>query len=451
MSLKTKFFSSKLQSRDYLIWKIAFPCILENLLTFAAGLVIAAMIGRLTGDDISAQAIGTRITGVLQSLFKGIGVGATVVIGVLFGMGKLEKCRRTAEEMMLLVLPISLALVAVVIYDPRPYLALFADDKSLVELAVPYIRVAIWLVPSVAVSRIITAAFNGQGDTRTPMIIAVSMNIINAILGYITIFVLDTGLIGAAWSLVISYFLGMAMGLAALYHRNGLYGKVSREKRLFQGSWRGIRDSFTTGLPASCENMMWSAAAIIISRALLTYGTNAFAGYQLASQVEEFLSAPCFGFQIATTTLLAQSLGRKDDAEARECHRRIRFWGIVVSIPVMAILILGAPTCMRLLTDKIAIQEVGATYLMIAAIAYIPQTLNMIDFGAIRVTRSKNFPLIGTVLGMWGVRVLVAVMATWVWKLDIAVVFAGIALDQVFRWILALFYQKWSRPHTNHL
>lgn len=442
-SLKDRFFSDELCRRDRSIWEIALPCIVENLLTFAAGLVIAAMIGRLTGDDISAQAIGTRITGVLQSLFKGIGVGTTVVIGMFFGMNRLEKCRKTAEEMMLLVLPISLILVAIVIYDPRPYLALFADDKvDLVELAVPYTRVAIWLVPSVAVSRIVTAAFNGQGDTRTPMVIAVTMNIINAILGYITIFAMGMGLMGAAWSLAISYFLGMVMGLAALYHKKGLYGSIRREGRLFCGSGQSICNAFTTGLPASCENMMWSAAAIIIGRALLSYGTNAFSGYQLSSQVEEFLSAPCFGFQIATTTLLAQSLGCGDTRKAAAYHKRIRFWGAVVSVPVVLILILGAPVCMQLLTDKPPIQQVGVSYLVIAAMAYIPQTLNMIDFGAIRVTSSKSFPLIGTMLGMWGVRVTIAALATWVWKVDITVVFAGIALDQVFRWLLALGYQK---------
>ena len=442
-SLKKRFFSAELCRQDRSIWEIALPCILENLLTFAAGLVIAAMIGRLSGDDISAQAIGTRITGVLQSLFKGIGVGATVVIGMFYGMNRLEKCRKTAEEMMLLVLPISLILTAIVIYDPRPYLTLFADDNiALVELAVPYTRVAIWLVPSVAVSRIVTAAFNGQGDTRTPMVIAVTMNIINAILGYITIFMMDMGLMGAAWSLAISYFIGMVMGLAALYHKRGLYSSARREGRLFHDGWQSVRDSFTTGLPASCENMMWSAAAIIIGRALLSYGTNAFAGYQLSSQVEEFLAAPCFGFQIATTTLLAQSLGRKDPQEAGLYHKRIRFWGTLVSIPVVLILILGAPLCMRLLTDKPPIQAVGASYLVIAALAYIPQTLNMIDFGAIRVTSSKSFPLIGTMLGMWGVRVTIAALAAWVWKVDITVVFAGIALDQVFRWLLALGYQR---------
>lgn len=449
--IKARFFSEEQRTQDQIIWKVALPCVLENLLTFAAGLVIAAMIGRLSGDEISAQSIGNRITGVLQSLFKGIGVGATIIIGISYGKGQLGRCRKAAEEMMLLVLPLSLVLVGVVICEPRPFLRMFADDVALIELAVPYTRAAVWLVPSVAVSRIITAAFNGQGNTRTPMVIAVTMNIVNAVLGYITIFVCNWGLLGAAWSLTFSYAFGMALGLFALYRRQGLYDGAAREGQLFRGSWQDIRGSFSTGLPASCENMMWSVAAIIMSRALLTYGTNAFAGYQLASQVEEFLAAPCFGFQLAATTLLAQSMGRNDILEARRFHHRIYFWGIMVSLPVVAVLLTCAPLCMRILTDKPAIQAIGAVYLVVAAIAYIPQTLNMIDFGAIRVVSSKSFPLIGTILGMWGVRIPIAALAAWVWKADITIIFAGIALDQVFRWSLALLYRRkkgvfWGRP-----
>ena len=424
------------------IWRIALPCVLENLLTFAAGLVIAAMIGRLTSDEISAQTIGNRITGVLQSLFKGIGVGTTVLIGVSYGMGKLGKCRKLAEEMMILMIPMSLLLSLVVAFWPVPFLRLFANDVDLIQMSIPYIRIAIWMIPAFAVSRIVTAAFTGQGNTRTPMIIAVSMNILNAILGYIFIFVLDLRLIGAAYALTLSYLYSMTAGLVSLYRKKGLYNGITLSDHRFKGTLSDIKGSFSTGLPASFENMMWSAVAIIMSRALLTYGTAEFAGYQLSSQVEEFMGAPSFGLQIAATTLIAQSLGRKDLKEGGDFHRQITKWGILSSLPIAVILLVFAPQLMMLLTDKTDIQQVGAIYLRLAALAFLPQTLNMIDFGAIRVASSRSFPLITTIVGMWCVRVPTAALAAWVLKADIWVVFAGIAFDQVVRWGIALIYRK---------
>lgn len=445
MRLRERCFPCELREVDRTIWRIALPCVLENLLTFAATLIIAAMIGRLTADEISAQGIGTRITGVMQSLFKGIGVGGTIVIGTLCGMGSRGRCRKTAEELMLVSLAISIVLCILVVLWPRPLLCLFSDNEELIELAVPYVRVAVWMIPSFAVSRMITAAFNGEGNTRTPMVIAVTMNIINAIAGYLLIFAAGLGLIGAAFSLVFSNFCGMIIGLAATYHpRRGLYGGLRRDSLLFHAGMHEVGQSFSAGLPASCENMMWSAVAIIMTRALLSYDTVSNAGYQLASQVEEFLASPCFGFQLAATTLLAQSSGRRDEKGAHIYHKRISFWAVIVSLPAVLILVLLPRLCMTVLTDKPPIQNVGAAYLVMAGLAYIPQTLSMIDFGAIRVKSSKLFPLIVTVIGMWGIRVPAAVLSAWVFDAPITYVFAGIAMDQVVRWVISLLY-RWRK------
>ena len=445
---------------DHTIWRIALPCVLENLLTFAAGLVIAGMIGRLTGDEITAQSIGSRITNLLQAFFKGIGIGATVVIGICYGARELGRCRRIAEQMMLVVVPLSLLSVLVVLMFPMEFLRIFADDEALLQRALPFLQIAIWLVPCVAVSRIVTAAFNAQGDTRTPMVIAVAMNVVNAALGYVLIFgvgpIPGYGLLGAAWSLTLSYAFGMAAGLAALYGPKGLYSKVKRDAQLFHLERRPIVDTFSTGLPAAIENMMWSFAAIIMTRVLISYGTTVNSGYQLASQVEEFLAAPCYGFQIAATTLVAQSFGADNKKEAERYHKRISFWCVAVSVPVVLILLIFPHFAMELLTDKPDIQNIGTIYLMMAAIAFLPQALTMVDFGAVRAAGAKQFPLVTTVVGMWGVRIPIAALSAWVWHANIIYVFFGIAFDQFIRRAIAIVYRKkkrifpksWMRPDS---
>ena len=423
------------QELDKTIWRIAIPCVLENLLTFAATLVIAAMIGRLTADEISAQSIGNRITGILTALFKGLGVGATIVMGLYFGRNEKKACRRIAEQMMLLVAGLALALSLAAFAFPAPLLGIFTNDAAFIAMAIPYVRIAIWLVPCIAVSRITTAAFNAQSNTRTPMVIAVAMNFINAGLGYVTIFGLNLGLKGAAVSLAVSNFLGMAMGLFALYRRGGLFDGVEREK---QQRGEDLMAVIKTGLPASLENMMWSFAAIFMSRAMLTFDTTSYAGYQLASQVEEFIAAPCFGFQLAATTLVAQCVGRQENREAQTYHKRVLFWAALVTAPLALLLIFAPGLAMGLLTDKAGIAHIGAIYLIIAGIGFVPQALNMVDFGVLRAAGYKNLPLIATILGMWCIRVPVACAAAWLWHSTIVVVFVGIVADCSMRWLFGL-------------
>lgn len=442
-------FSAETRQTDREVWRLVLPCLLESLLTYAVGLITSAMIGRLTADDISAQGIGFRVANMISAFFRGIGVGATVLVGVHYGAGHLEKCRKLVEQTMLVVFALSVACVLAVLCAPQFFLGFFAEDQGLLDTAENYLRVAIWLCPGAAVSRIVTAAFNGQGDTRTPLYIAVLTNVVNAALGWVLIFgcgpVPAMGLLGAAYSQVISNCFSICVGLFALYRRNGLYARVHRGARLWNFDLADLKSVFVVGLPASVENMMWTFAAMVMSRALLSYGSDVYAGYQLASQCEEVLGAPAFGFQTAATTLSAQCVGRKDRWALRRYFSRSCVLAVAISLPCMLLMIVFPGLFMALLTDKPLLQEVGAEYLIIVALAYIPQMLNMIAFGTVRAMGHKYFPVIGSMTGMWCVRIPIAALAAWVLHADIAVVFAGVAIDQCYRFILAWIFIKRKR------
>ena len=80
------------------IFRMVLPIVIENVLQMLAGLVTTAMIGRLLADDIAAQGIGNRINNTFWALFKGVGIGATVIVAMRYGQQKFHMCRRTVEQ-----------------------------------------------------------------------------------------------------------------------------------------------------------------------------------------------------------------------------------------------------------------------------------------------------------------------------------------------------------------
>ena len=76
-------YGKKVIKRD--IYQIIIPMILENILQISANLVITAMVGRLLANDISAQGICIRITDTLWCFYKGVAIGATVLIARAYG------------------------------------------------------------------------------------------------------------------------------------------------------------------------------------------------------------------------------------------------------------------------------------------------------------------------------------------------------------------------------
>ena len=91
---------------------------------------------------------------------------------------------------------------------PEFLLQCFTEDRALIEYAAPYLRVIACCLPFWAVMMAVTSVFQGIGDTKTPMILAAGINILNLILCWTFIFgnlgMPKLGVIGAALSLTIS-------------------------------------------------------------------------------------------------------------------------------------------------------------------------------------------------------------------------------------------------------
>lgn len=440
-------FSKKYRAVDREIWKIVLPAVFESLLSYAVGLVTSAMIGRLATGDISANGIGLRVVALAVAVFRGIGVGATVVTGRLYGEGKTERSRDLIEQTMLVSLALCALCVGAILLAPQFFLSMFGkNEPELMQTAEAYLRIIVWSCPMTALSRMVTAAFNGQGDTRTPLLIGVTTNAVNAAISYVLIFgVFGTpalGLAGAGYGMVAANLCGLLMGFYMMYRKGGLYGGMPREKSAALDR-RGLRDVFLTGLPASGENLLLTFAAIFLGRALLSYGQDIYAGYQLASQCEELLAAPAFGFQIAATVLTAQCVGRGDRDAVALGFRRICVLSVTCAVPCALAMLLLPHLFMALITDKPVLQAVGVKYLIILAFAYLPEVVNMAAFGAIRSIGYRYTPVVASLTGTWCVRLPVAALSAWVFHADIVFAFGAMAADQVYRFLYAwLFIRK---------
>ena len=153
----------KVIKRD--IYQIIIPMILENILQISANLVITAMVGRLLANDISAQGICIRITDTLWCFYKGVAIGATVLIARAYGAGRHQDCRKIAEQTILTEM-IIVFIFQVVLYFKAPlFLGFFSKDPQILSLAEGYMKTIIFEFPFVVITTVVTASFQGYGNT----------------------------------------------------------------------------------------------------------------------------------------------------------------------------------------------------------------------------------------------------------------------------------------------
>ncbi|NLB32938.1 MAG: MATE family efflux transporter, partial [Tissierellia bacterium] len=67
-------------------------------------------------------------------------------------------------------------------------LSFFTDNNEILINAEKYIKIVIFTAPFLMIMSAFTGAFQANGNTKTPMFIAIIVNIINIVIGYLLIY-----------------------------------------------------------------------------------------------------------------------------------------------------------------------------------------------------------------------------------------------------------------------
>ena len=286
---------------------------MENVFQVSASLVTVAMIGRLSPLDISAQGIVMRITETLNSLFRGVAIGSTVYIAKAYGAKSMDQCFKVFKQTLISAVPMAILFGSVLFALPTQFLRILTDSSELLTVGAGYMRLTVMGLPFVAIMALVTSAFQGHSNTKTPMMIAMLVNISNIVLGYILIFgvggIGGFGIYGAAAALTMAQAIGAITGLVLLFKGSlqGLLCRAAQGKRFSTTTGNVSRMFIPPVFRLQSKTFFWQFSAIIMSRAILTYGEVSFSAYQIGLQAESISGMATFGFGVAATTLSAKS------------------------------------------------------------------------------------------------------------------------------------------------
>jgi Na+-driven multidrug efflux pump len=80
----------------------------------------------------------------------------------------------------------------------------------------------------------------------------------------------------------------------------------------------------------------------------------------------------------------------------------------------------------------------------------VPQNLSKVLSGTIRSAGYKNIPMIIQFVGIWCVRVPMALIFTYILKLDVMYIWLSMAADQIFKFTLSAIIYKVKKVDEIH-
>jgi len=258
---------------------------------------------------------------------------------------------------------------------PRLLGALGAVD-ALVGPGADYLRVRALGVPFVMLTYVGHGAFRGASNTRTPLVIAVGSNVLNAVL---TVLLAGPfGIVGVAAATVIAEASAVIAFIILLPHagvpRDGLLRR-RRSERVDDGATSGeLAEMFTmlrVGRDLFLRTGGLTLGLLAVSAAAARLGVVTAAAHQVMFQIMMLGSFTLDGLAVAGQATVGTALGRGDRDEAAALGRATARLGAIGGALTAALLLASSRVVPRLLTDDAAVLEAVASAWWLLAVGHL--------------------------------------------------------------------------------
>ena len=395
-----------------LVFGLAWPVIVENLLQTAVGMVDLLMVSRLGAAAIAGVGIGTQILFVIFMSIGALAVSTTALVARRTGEQRPAEASRVLKQSVLLALGAGVLLALCGVPAAEHIVRLLGAESTVVTLGGSYLRITFLFSGFLIASFVLGAGLRGVGDSRKPMMAAMLINVVNISLDYVLIFghlgFPALGVEGAAWAAAI----GRSSGAAVLAFFLLRASSRQRLSLLGREGWRPdldiIRRLVQIGLPSLIEGLSRSLGFLMFSTIVIGLGTTVFAAQRVVFALMSLSFMPGFAFGIAASALTGQALG----AERPDRARRATWFAVRSALLWMGSLAVlfffGGPWLTRLFTSDPEIVRIGSSGLKALALGQPFFACSMVLAGALRGAGDTRFPMLTSSVGMWVVRLPLA-------------------------------------------
>nr|WP_159063802.1 MATE family efflux transporter [Thaumasiovibrio occultus] len=433
--------SRKLLFHDRAFWRkvvdIGLPVSLSSMAFSLLGVVDVAMVTELGQDAIAAVSYGSRI--MFFSYFFAMGwCGAlTILAPQLVGAASTRRLQQTTLLAFYILLSMVSGLVLFYLHFTASIIELANSDPAFVAHASSYLQISVFSLLFSAIVFPIEINLRAYGKTRAISILAVGAIFLNMALNYIFLNGLlglpQMGVAGVALGTVIAR--GVQATMLLVLVRKSHYRLLPPLNQILSFEpLKGLKQYLTLTLPVLAQSLAWSTGLVMFTILLGQMGVEEIALFGLIHPAESILVGFFFGFSMAASTLLGQSLGADQIAQARARALPLLVIPVALAITASVLVWLASPlieNVYRYSEFKRIDHAMTATYFV--AFCLSVKVFNMIAIGGVLNSGGDvKFSMMVNVLCLWGISLPLTYYCIVVLQLDIRfVVLAMLSEDSL--------------------
>jgi MATE family multidrug resistance protein len=382
-----------------LAWPIMTAMAGETLM----GLVDTKLVGGLGAAALGGVGVAMTVAFLGYMVVFGIMRGVKVCVAHAVGRGHAHRGVRYAQAGVVLGL-LAGAVFGICTRDVGPLFRVIGIDPALVPYARSFLAAYTFGAPGSAVVSALVQHRQALSDSRTPMVVGLGGNVVNALLGWSLIYghagLPALGVRGGAYATATSEWLEAIVLLALLVRDTRRAGTWARARAELPFA-SALREVTALGLPTGIQFGSEMLAFATFTALLGSMGADQIAAHQIALATIRVSFLPGAAVGEAASVLVGQALGRRSLAQADRATRAalvvavafMAFWGVVFGVAGGAIA--------RLFTDDPPVAHVARTLLWIAAAFQVLDATNMVLRSALRGAKDVRVPAFIGIAVVW--------------------------------------------------
>ena len=374
-----------------------------QLLFNAADLVI---VGQYCGSICvgAVSATGT-ITNLIITLFLGLSVGCSVAVAHGIGSKDDTEVHRIVHTAIPTAIIGGIILSVIGVLFSEDFLQMMNTPENVLPLATVYMQLYFCGMVFSMIYNFAAAILRAAGDTKSPFYFLTIAGIINVGLNILFVTVLKMDVDGVALATIISQGVSAILCIFALMKRTDACKLYLKKIRFYKKQFLKM---LQIGLPAGIQSSLFSISNVFIQSSVNSFGSEAIlSGNGAAGNIEGFSYVIMNSFHQAAVNYIGTNKG------AHQFDRIKKAYGICIGYVMLfglgtglLIWFFGKELLSIYLTDSPEAITYGLIRFNYVALPYFLCGLMDVTTGALRGLGSSFAPMMISVLGVCGIRIV---------------------------------------------
>jgi putative MATE family efflux protein len=423
------------------LFAIAIPVMLQNLINSLVNMLDTIMIGRLGTVEIAAVGLGNQIFFLYNLTLFGICSGGAIFTAQFWGKKDIQGIRKNMGFCMTLSLLVAAIFTAGAAFIPDRLIGVYSRDPLVIRSGAVYLRT---LSPSFipfAINIVLVLTLRSVERVRLAIVstlIALSMN---GILNYLFIFgagpIPAMGVRGAAIATVISRVVETAILVIVSYVRR--YPPAGSLGELFSFNGPYARRFLKITLPVILNEIAWSTGITVQNLIFARTDTDAIAAFNITNTFSQLTWVIFIGLGNGIAVLIGKKIGEGREKTARDYASYIVRFAPLLSLGIAAVLFALSSFLPFVFNVGEEVLETASQMFIILCFSYPFRAFNMaMVIGICRAGGDTVFCVFYDIAVMWLLTLPLAAAAAFVFGAPVWIIYLCVCAEEPIKMFFGL-------------